>query len=272
MANQSSAVWSHHAQVLAFDDSWKYSDVDLAAPSGWEAAAFNDSDTSFWKSGPGPFDGKRGATPCRTTSETSFQLPNVGTCIVITNLANAANTNNIPSYYFRTHFQYPYAVQGNAMLKLSGKFDDGAVVWLNGVELTRIGVNATNPLFHTNYNSARTVGGDNPDNEYTFPASALHSGDNVVAVYLAQVNATSSDITMGLKLTSSTIAPLAPAVTGPRLTISRSGSDLSVGWTPPGGKLVSGPNINGPWTTNASPSNPTIVTPSPAKQFYFISE
>lgn len=271
MVNQSTAVWVHDTQVIAYDDTWKYSDLDQQPPADWYQLSNNEADP-FWKNGAGPFDGKRAATLpwCRTDSQPSYMLPPVGTCLV---LSNDNSGYMMPSYYFRTHFQYPYQVQANAMLKLVAKFDDGAVLFLNGVELTRIGVNPTNPLLHTNYNSARTVGDtEPPDREYMFPASLLKSGDNVLAVYLAQINSTSSDITMGLKLISSTVAPLAPVVTGPRLNIQRAGSDLSISWNPPGGKLVSGPTIVGPWTTNAAPSNPTIVTPNQNQQFFFISE
>jgi hypothetical protein len=274
MAVMSSPFWAHQASVLSFDDSWKYSDVNLPAPAGWQNLGFDDSDTSFWKSGPGPLDGKRvdgqpPATWCRTTADANFQLPTIGTCLV---LSNATAPGNIATYYFRTTFQYNNQVQSNAMLRLTGKFDDGAVVYLNGTEITRIGVGATNTLSHSNYNSSRTVGNEAPDNEYIFPGTLLHSGPNVIAVNLCQVNLSSSDITMGLKITGATVAPLTPVVLGPRMTIQPVGSDLSISWTPAGGKLVSGPTITGPWTTNDTPSNPTTVTPNQAQRYYFISQ
>jgi hypothetical protein len=269
MASTQVPLHIHEAQALAFDDSWKYSDLDLPAPAGWQLPGFNDSDTSFWKSGSGPFDAKRGTTGCRTTSEVNFELPPIGTCIAITNLPN---TNNIFSYYFRTRFAYNGQVQSNIMIRLKGKFDDGGVVFLNGTEIARVGIDATNSLSHSNYNSNRTVGNDAPDTAIIIPVTALQSGENVVAVYLAQLNATSSDVTMGLRMITVTTSPVVPAVARPRLSIAPSGSDLSISWTPAGGKLVSGPTISGPWTTNDTPTNPTLVTPSSGQRYFFITE
>jgi len=273
MADPTVLFHSHTATLLAFDDSWKYSDVDLAAPSGWQLPGFNDSDTSFWKSGPGPFDAKRGTPPCRATSEVNFDLPPVGTCIVITNLANAANTNDIPSYYFRTHFNYSGQVQSNLMLRLRGKFDDGGVVFLNGVEIARVGIDASNALTHANYNVSRpAVGNDAPDAELLFPGNTLHSGDNVVAVYLGQVNGTSSDITMGLRITATAASPVVPAVSAPSLSISTVGADVRVSWTPLGGSLLEATSVTGPFTTNTAATNPYQFTPSGAQRYFRVAQ
>jgi hypothetical protein len=259
-------LYSKPLVLVPLTATWKYSDLDLAPVGNWWENAYNDSDTAFWKTGAGPFDAKRGG--CRTTA--LHNLGPVGTCLTITNLNNPLNTNSIPAYYFRTHFDFPGAVPPNVMLVLNGKVDDGAVFYLNGQPLYAIGFTNTLPIEHTNY-STRSVGdSDAQDVMYLFPGSQLHSGDNVLAVHLAQVNATSSDITLGLQVRATTISPLGPYVPAPQLTISRNGNQVSVGWTPLGGSLLEASAVTGPWTTNGAALNPHVFTPAPgAGQKFF---
>src|SRR6185369_9694649 len=98
---------------------------------------YDDSNPSTWKTGPGPFDGKRGTNglagpDCR--DEMQFALGPVGTCLRLT---NSAGTTNI-TFNFRTHFSFPSTPTATTMLKLRGKIDDGAIIYLNGTELERL--------------------------------------------------------------------------------------------------------------------------------------
>ncbi len=261
-------LYAHQQITVPMTQLWKYSDKDVAPPADWSTAGFDDSDTSFWKTGPGVLDAKRQATLpwCRAVPVNTL-TNSVGTCLI---LSNDLATGATPTYYFRTHFNFIAAAPSNTALRLFSKFDDAAVVYLNGVEIDRVGVPVGTWAHNVFVGGLRSVGdGDAPDRSILLPGSALHIGDNVLAVELRQVNATSSDITMALEVTTATTTP---PILPPRIQAGYDGSQVSIGWDPPGGKLVFGPTPTGPWTTNATPSNPTLVTPSEQKQFYFIAQ
>jgi hypothetical protein len=256
----------HEQVVVPMDKLWKYSDKDIAAPADWFLPNFDDSDTAFWSEGPGVFDAKReAALPwCRTTLVNSL-TNSIGTCLV---LSNANATGDTPTYYFRTHFNFSAAVPSNTVLRLYGMFDDAAVVYLNGMELERVGV-PEGPHPHSFVGGLRSVGDtDVPDTAVLLPGSLLVNGDNVLAVELRQVNATSSDITMALQVIAATATPGAQLS---RLTIAPAlGGQISVGWTPSGGSLLEATSVTGPWSTNSTASNPYLFTPAPgAGQKFF---
>jgi len=58
--------------------------------------------------------------------------------------------------------------------------------------------------------------------------------------------------------------PAAPV--GPRLTVSRSGNNVTVSWT--GGQLQSAPAITGPWTTDAAATSPTTFNNTTGMRFF----
>jgi hypothetical protein len=78
--------------------------------------------------------------------------------------------------------------------------DDGAVVYLNGAEVYRNNMPAGAIAYNTFANA--TVDGTNETTAITFllPATSFNDGSNTLAVEIHQVNATSSDISMNLKI------------------------------------------------------------------------
>lgn len=134
-------------------------------------------------------------------------LNNTEGFVKTTTLPGFAAARPYQTYYFRTHFNYNDALLG-ATLTAKIMVDDGCVIYLNGQEIlptitgARIGMDAGAVTYTTLSN--RT-----PDNAvvetYTFPASALVIGDNVVAVEVHQASdqtptSGSSDIVFGMKL------------------------------------------------------------------------
>ena len=114
--------------------------------------------------------------------------------------------------------------------------------------------------------AGRSVGDtDAQDTGQFLPPSGLVPGDNVVAVRLVQVNATSSDLTMGLQLYA-----LTPPV--PRLSISQSAGMVTVSWDPAIGTLRASTEVAAPkpWPEVAgSPTSPfTTPASGPFKAFY----
>ena len=107
------------------------------------------------------------------------------------------------TYYFRTHFTFNGPLAG---VTLSAKImlDDGAIIYVNGVEATRVRMDASADAFllHSPTNVSDAV-----VETITIPTTSLVVGDNVIAVSVHQNSAVdqsaaagSSDITWGMKL------------------------------------------------------------------------
>jgi hypothetical protein len=156
---------------------WKYRAVNSAAPAGWTQLEFDDTS---WAAGPAPLgfgDGDE-ATIIPSGTPTSRPLTS----------------------YFRHVFVIddPAAVSGLVARLVR---DDGALVWLNGVEVIRSNLPTTGTI---GYSVLATGAGPSAiDNaEYSFPLDAgmLVPGPNVLAVEVHQSDATSSDLSFQLAL------------------------------------------------------------------------
>lgn len=100
--------------------------------------------------------------------------------------------------FFRHAFEVPDGQVEGATLGL--RVDDGARVWLDGVELTRLGLPAG--AIDADTTASRTASGDT---EITFALESvdpagLTPGPHLIAVDLHQANASSSDMTLDLTL------------------------------------------------------------------------
>lgn len=176
------AVTNTPSQVLLpMTATWRYHQAPEDPGIAWRQPSFNDS---VWPAGPAllyaegdPLPGPK-ATPL---------------------------TLGATTYYFRTRFNFtgdPAAIG----LKISTILDDGAIVYLNGHELFRLGMPEGDATYSTL--SARNV--SNAAFEGPFPVSSewLVAGENVLAVEVHQIATTSSDIVLGLSLET------APATVG----------------------------------------------------------
>ncbi len=161
---------------------WKYLDNGSDQGTAWHDAAFDDSS---WNAGPARLGY---GDPVDTTL--SFG-PDSGNKYITT--------------YFRHKFQVsdPAAVQ---QLTLQLLVDDGAVIYLNGVEAARRnmpdGVPASSTL------ASAVVGGADETTFFplTIEASLLRQGENILAVEVHQGAAASSDVSFDLALTGTTLA------------------------------------------------------------------
>ena len=83
--------------------------------------------------------------------------------------------------------------------------------------------------------------------------SLLRAGVNVVAVEIHQAALTSTDMSFDLQL---------QAESGPVLSISRSGSMISLSWQPavPGLQLQYAATLNGPWYVAPNQANPQSLS------------
>ncbi len=110
---------------------------------------------------------------------------------------NTALTIGKTTYYFRSHFDFPTNKTG-FRLEAETVLDDGAVIYLNGQDVKRIGM----PSGTIDYSifASRTITDGNLEGPFELPTADLKEGDNVLAVEVHQANADSSDITFGLRL------------------------------------------------------------------------
>lgn len=221
-ANSRLPILATSNNIASVSQVWKYSDIDVDLPANWTTAAYNDTGAE-WKSGPGPFDAKSSA--CRAT--TLYGLGAVGTCL---NMLSPGTTTDLPTVYYRTLINLPVGGGSNALLRLQGKVDDGAVIYLNGVEIGRIGMAAA-PAPVTRASLAnRTVGDGDAQDVVDLFVPNMFVGNNLLAIEAHQANLTSSDITMGFEISVLT----GGAKIGPRLTLVTDPSNpgaFSIVWT-----------------------------------------
>ena len=159
---------------------WKYLDNGSDQGTAWRATSFSDS---TWPSGPaqlGYGDGDEATT--------------VG--------FGPSSTNRFITTYFRRAFSVTNASAFNA-LTLRLLRDDGAVVYLNGVEVWRSNM-PTGTIGFTTPASVAIAGADESTFvQTTISPSLLVNGTNVLAVELHQSSGTSSDISFDLQLIGS---------------------------------------------------------------------
>ena len=135
-------------------------------------------------------------------------LTNTEGFVKTTALPVDAGNSNRPynATYFRTHFTYSGPLSG-VTLKAKVMIDDGAVFYLNGVEIVPSG-SGTRLRMPTGAIAFATIAtgniGDATVETITFDGANLVAGDNVLAVAVHQEHTvgtqTSSDITFGMKL------------------------------------------------------------------------
>jgi len=171
---------------------WRYLDNGTDQGTGWSAPAFDDS---TWASGPaqlgyGDFD---------EATVVSFG-PNSSIKYITT--------------YFRRQFIVTNAADWSSVtLRLLR--DDGALVYLNGTEISRQNM----PAGPVNYQTVATVTVNDPEEDAFFESSVspglLVSGLNTIAVEVHQVNPSSSDLSFDLELVGTAGPPPPPPTNSP---------------------------------------------------------
>jgi acid phosphatase type 7 len=159
---------------------WKYLDNGSDQGTAWRATGFNDS---TWPSGPaqlGYGDGDEATT--------------VG--------FGPDSNNKFITTYFRRAFSVTNASAFNA-LTLRLMRDDGAVVYLNGVEVWRTNMPTGTIGFATLAPVAIAGADESTFVQTTLSPSLLVNGTNVLAVELHQSGGTSTDISFDLQLIGS---------------------------------------------------------------------
>ncbi len=241
-------------QLLAPGDNqpWRYNQEGIDLGTDWLAPGYDDSG---WTSGMQLFD-------VSTTPRT--ELPNlvpVATTLQLGNPTSSFSTNNLPTTYLRTHFNLPTGPGNVTRLRTRLLLDDGAVLYLNGVEAYR-----QNVLEGTEFSAYG--GGNIGTADYQtveVDPSALQEGLNVLAVELKNNSATSSDLTFGIEMIAD-ISSCAPSA--PRLTITRSGSQITSPWPGGGGILQRTSALPGGWANVNEAASPYTFTTTGEPAFF----
>jgi hypothetical protein len=192
------------AAIYNLSNDWRYYFFSLDGVN-WQTNTYDD--TTWSGHGPGLlWADSNGFNPAVPQERT--QLP-----------INPSTTYPYITYYFRTHFNFTNALAGVTLI-FSNYVDDGAVFYLNGVEMNRLYL--PTPAFNSTlannfYCKVPSPGGD-ATCPYVFSVGSdnLRSGDNVVAVEVHNFSATSHDVVFGQALLY--IAPIPPPPTPPFLT------------------------------------------------------
>ncbi len=239
--------------LVALTDGWKYSHTDLDG-TDWTASGYDDS---AW-TGPAPallWADSRGANA--NIDQLATPLP-----------FNTSTRFPYPSYYFRSTFQVADITSGTT-LYVTAFVDDGAVFYLNGVEVYRLRMaDAPTPISYTDLSIGYACGGDAtcPDDFQLPPeaAQALVIGSNIFSVEVHNYNAKSPDITFGASLLAT--IPLPKTVP---LSISLAADTITVSWTAPG-TLQEATSINGIWANvpGSSISSPWKTAVSGQAHYY----
>lgn len=246
-------VWIPVTAVPLVDYEWRWLGDGTDPGAGWQLASFNDS---AWQLGTNLFEAKRGTIPVELE-------PLLRTSM---NVSNVANTTNVFTYYFRTHFNWQGS--GAAALQIAHYIDDGAVVYLNGQQIYEIGMTNPAPIPYL-ATASRSVGDATYEGPFLLPLAPLTVGDNLLAVEVHQVNGTSSDATMSVGLD---VLVTSFGASGPRLTVGFDTASGKVVVTWPSGTLQETSSLEGAgtvWTDVAgSPTSPYMVTPAGSAKFY----
>ncbi|MBN2507663.1 MAG: PKD domain-containing protein [Verrucomicrobia bacterium] len=215
------------ATLIARHAVWHYLDTGVNLGAAWADPAY---DHSAWPAGPARLG--------------------YGNDGEVTVLGYGPNPDAKPiTVYFRRTFVAPAgAIYTNLVFQLQR--DDGAVVWLNGVELFRSNL----PQTPVDCLTLASIAASGSDEQTFFPATvaatALRPGTNLLAVEIHQVNDSSSDLGFDLELVGQGFVDLAVV---PLLTVTTDDGYLELSWpeTPVAWHLLTAAELHpgpGGWT------------------------
>lgn len=160
-------------------DVWKYFDQGSLPAADWMNPAFVDGSWSQGEAELGYGDGDE-------KTVVSF----------------GGNTNN---KFVTTYFRRTFSVDANDLAKMDNlhaavNFDDGVVVYLNGIEVYRNNMPG-GAIGYATYSQSGAPA-ENTFLSFSIDKNTLQAGDNVIAVEVHQVSGTSSDISFDFELSS----------------------------------------------------------------------
>ena len=165
------------ARVFLFEEGslWRYRKATSEPPSAWRETGFVEDDT--WFAGQTPI----GFGP---TVEPVTEI------------------DDMRSLYSGLYLRRSFQISGElpAALKLRALLDDGAVVWINGVEVLRQNVDSEAELTFESVARRATVRPSEITETLPAPSLYLREGENTIAVHALNVRVTSNDFVVDFAL------------------------------------------------------------------------
>jgi hypothetical protein len=210
----SAGVYGPTNEFINFTNTWRYHDTDVDPGTSWREPGYNDSG---WLSG----------LALLYNSPSTFPLPK-NTLLAPTNSAG----QRIITYYFRT----PFVVTGSTaglILSFRAIVDDGAVYYINGVEVYRQNMPAGTISYGTV--ASASIGVATFTGPFPIPSTALVAGTNWLAVEVHRISTVDNDVVFGMELVGSAqLSPPLPARDSPESWIelfNRSSNAVNLtGW------------------------------------------
>ncbi|MDF2437916.1 MAG: hypothetical protein K0Q95_2292 [Bacteroidota bacterium] len=165
------------SEFISAGASWKYLDNGTNQGTAWRSTGFSDA---TWKTGSAELGYGDGGEATLVSYGTS-------------------STNKYITTYFRKSFSVA-GTSGISGMELSLLRDDGAVVYLNGVEVFRSNMPSGTVSYTTPASSAIDGTAESTYNIANISSASLITGTNVIAVEIHQSSVSSSDISFNLKL------------------------------------------------------------------------
>ena len=187
----SAALAGESHVLIPSNAQWSYYDRG-APPAGWQQPSFDDT---LWPSG---------------TAKLGY-----GEGDENTEISRGPGASPYPSAVFRRWFEVPADISAYNLLVLGILRDDGAVVYLNGVEIYRSNM-PSNAITPTTY-AVTNVGGGAERVYYStnLAPAILQAGTNLLAVAVHQSGPSSDDFSFNLRLVITNVT--AEIVRGPYL-------------------------------------------------------
>jgi hypothetical protein len=223
VADVITAPLTYEVRLVAVENTpWTYNHDGTDIPVGdFIDPAYDDSG---WSNGVSVLDAKSTPRTVVSGQNVMTQLPlHFGTFVA----------NDVPVYYFRSHFSLPSSLSQITELHLRTFVDDFVALYLNGdgTPLHADMKDGDQDLFHYGYCGGTAIGDANflpATGFYSKNPAALLDGDNVIAAKLFQNTNSSSDITFAIELTA--VVTGFKSV-GPQLTIVSDGAGhVTITW------------------------------------------
>lgn len=219
-------VWKFTANpeiIINSNASWKYLDNGTNQGTSWRSLSFSDG---AWKTG----NAELGYGDGGETTVVSY---------------GPSSTNKYITTYFRKVINITNVSQYTSF-NLGLLRDDGAVVYVNGVEVARSNMPTGTISYTTLASNAIDGTGETTFHNFQIPASRFVSGNNIIAVEIHQSSGSSSDISFSLTLKGN--IPL------PTMACSSTGSILLERWYNVSGEHVNQFSYNTQPNDNHSPN------------------
>ena len=217
----------HNLTYLALGSSWRYFDQGSLPDPNWHTSAYSDA---AWSSG---------------NSELGYGDGDEATLVSY----GPSEDEKYPTTYFRTTFNIvDPSIIGE--LNCSAKIDDGAVIYINGIEIARPRMGTGTIEYGT---FAESIAAEGVFERIVVPVNSLVAGTNLLAVEIHQRSETSTDISLDMEITA--IEYTGSPVTIDSVTYGLQIGDVSYGRDPANG---------GNWTCFGEPTPNASNTTAPS--------